>query len=247
MKKILTAAITLSAVALSVNAAPDWNREMVNGSYTGLTQAQPVSSDFADQAQAVTAVLASGAIYGSGVSDPITDLNNGTGAKTGNGVLGDDFPGNGNTDIWVTFDLGSPQAVGAVHVFSENADARVFQHYILDSSPDGSTWTPVIEVIGSTEKSFPTADTNDTNPAACVTAVWDDSGTLFNAQHVRLRFYASGNTTGSFVDQYDNGTPGDLDGAGAGVNAAAQSSVLTEIDVLAATSFPVELSVFSAE
>jgi hypothetical protein len=247
MQRSLLFAAALLLIAVSVSATPTWNRELIAGtSYAGLT-AQPVSTDYADQAQLVTAVLASGALYGGGVSDPITDLNNGTGAKTGNGVLGDDFPGNGNSDIWVDFDLGSPETVGGIHVFTQNADARVFQHYNVLYSADGISYTPLIEVIGSTERTFPTADSNAA-AATCLTAVWDDTtGVLFNAQYVRLQFYGVGNTLGAFVDQYDAADPNDADGGGNGVNAAAQSTVLTEIDILNATTVPVELSTFSTD
>lgn len=72
-------------------------------------------------------------------------------AVDGNMTLGSFWSGD-NTPSWLEVDLGEPSEIGSARLVLYYADARYYQ-YKLDVSPDGKTWTTVIDGSKNTSPS----------------------------------------------------------------------------------------------
>lgn len=168
-------------------------------------------------------------------------LTDGNGLGTYTGVMAD-FPGPG-TPAWSGFwDIrisNNPVFLREVRIYSGNLDkdGRVFHHvdlYVTTANPPqpNSTWTLLI--AGVVPIAIPVLNPQPPNAWEATMSVVKDSGGADLAAGVtglRVDAYSVSGTDRGFRDQWDAGTPNDVDG----VDAAFESSKMYEIDAFFST------------
>lgn len=216
----LLLALALAAGAFGVAcAAPGSSYEFSTSGLDGLSVA--ISS--ADVLNGNVGTIEAGGFHGASTPDSLPALTDGAPGGGLTSVLAD-FS---NPSLQVYWDFASAVDVALIRVFTQNANERVFQSYDVEVFRDGDLdWVPVL--LGVQTGPYLTTWAAAGSPDACMTTVWDDTGTLAaGVLSLRLTFYGVGNTGDYYVDPWDPGHPRDTDN----FNAAFVASLVKEIDV----------------
>jgi hypothetical protein len=129
----------------------------------------------------------------------------------GRGLYGllNDFPPDGLPTKLVTYDLGGPQNIGEIRIFSGNggADGRIWSTTVIFTSTDGLNFTP-LGPNGGYFQSDPSGTINNAGSSprygSTLVQITDDTGALLaaGATHIRFWFYGVDNTQGQMRDPF---------------------------------------------
>jgi hypothetical protein len=174
--------------------------------------------------------------------DPLDQLpafTDGEGLRaTGLTGLLNDFPPAGQPAKLVRYALPVPSDIDEIRVFTGNngRDGRVFHTYTVQFSSDwGQTFTDSIYVQSHASG---TVNNADNNRWRVVLSQLSNLGGKLAAEvtHIDFAFYSVDNTGGEMRDPFDGANP--FTSADDGLNAAFESPLVWEIDVLGADSPP---------
>lgn len=149
-----------------------------------------------------------------------------------------DFPGAGSPAKLILYALPAPSDIDEIRVFTGNdgRDGRVFQTYTVRFSSDwGQTFTTPIYVQSHPSGTLNNADNNLWR--VVLSQLANASGHLAKeVTHIEFDFYSVDNTGGEMRDPFDGVNP--FTGTDDGLNAAFESPLVWEIDVLGTDSSP---------
>lgn len=206
-----------------VDVATDWE----SGSGLG-TLSRTI--DAGDVIAGQVATLESGGFYDGvpgGTQGGLADLTDGAAGTGLEAVLADYL----RPSLQVRYTLDPPQDLGALYVFAENTDGRVFQHYDVSySNNGGASYQPLVTTVTT----GPFGQVNTGSIGATLTAVEGvaPGAIALGVDRLRFTFYdvSSVSPGGVFWDAWDDTEPEDTDGE----PRAYVGSLIKEIDVVAA-------------
>jgi hypothetical protein len=141
-----------------------------------------------------------------------------------------DFPGAGNPTKLVEYDLGGPQDLHLIRIFSGNQgrDGRVFSTTVVKYSTDGGFNFSELGYF----QSDPSGTINGGQIGSTLVRIFDDGGGAMatGVTHLQFDFYAVDNTGGQMRDPYDGMNP--FTSADDGLTAAFVSPLIYEIDAV---------------
>lgn len=160
----------------------------------------------------------------------------------GGGVTGllNDFPGDGLPTKLVDYDLGVPQTIDEIRIFTGNngRDGRIFSTTVVRYSTDGGESYQVLGYFQSDESG---ATNNGSTPGgplgSTLVSIFNDAGLplLEGVTNLQFDFYAVDNLGGQMRDPFNGTNP--FTGTNDGFSAPFVSPLVREIDVFGAQSY----------